>query len=138
MVPKCCGVRRVALRVCSDMATSWPLEVAWPAEHREHATQLTKYLRDALASMDSSSDRPVPPKQVKFVIHGMISLLAKIRNVPDLSTIHDSLKSMQTEARLASTETAQALEKVKEEIHGSTAEIAKNTADGEEVKQLAR
>lgn len=120
------------------MATPWPSEVAWPAEHREHATKLTKYLRDALASMDSSPDQPIPPKPVKFVLNGMISLLAKVRNVPDLSTIQDSLKIMQTETKSANKETAEALAKVRKEINHSTAEITKNTATGEEARQLAR
>ena len=101
--------------------------------------KLTKYLRDALASMDSSPDRPVPPKQVKCVHSwSTISLLAKIRNVPDLSTIQDSLRVLQVETKSASEETAQALAKVREEIRGNTAEIKKSTAVGEETKTLAK
>jgi hypothetical protein len=42
------------------MATSWPQEVAWPAEFREHATQLGKYLREALLCIERARDQPVP------------------------------------------------------------------------------
>ena len=120
------------------MATPWPPEVAWPAEHREHATKLTKYLRDALACIDSSPNQSVPTNHIKFVLHGMVSLLAKIRNVPDLSSIHDSLRIMQEEARSANKETTQALARVKEDVHSNTTEASRSTAAGEEVKVLAK
>ena len=52
----------------------------------------------------------------------MISLMNKFRNVPDLFTIHDKLRVVQVEAKTASEETAQALAKIKEKIHGNIAE----------------
>ena len=120
------------------MAAPWPQEVTWPSEHREHATKLTKYLRDALACMDGSQNQPISPNRVRFVFCGMTSLLAKVRNVPDLSTIHDNLKVMQVEAKSTSEETTQALANMREEIHSNTAEVKKTAAAGEEAKALAK
>lgn len=66
--------------------------------HREHATHLTKYLRDTLTCIERSHNHPVPVDPVKLIVNGTISLIAKFQRIPDLSNINDSLQVMQTEA----------------------------------------
>ncbi|KAI0388182.1 hypothetical protein F5Y17DRAFT_453852, partial [Xylariaceae sp. FL0594] len=56
----------------------------WPTEAREHATYLNKYLPDALLCVQQANDQPVPANIVKSTILGMLSLVAKIQNMPDL------------------------------------------------------
>lgn len=88
--------------------------------------------------MNSSQNQPIPTRHVRYVFAGMISLMNKYRNVPDLSTIHDSLKVMQVEAKSASEETPQALAKVKDRVYSNIVEFKKCTATGEETKALAK
>ena len=68
----------------------------------------------------------------------MVSLLAKIQNVPNLSTTYNSLDIMQLEAKSTSKETIEALATVKEEMNNGRMEMTKYTAAGEEVEPLAR
>ncbi|RBA11815.1 hypothetical protein FPRO05_14203 [Fusarium proliferatum] len=68
------------------MATSWPQEVAWPAKFREHATQLGKYLREALLRIERARDQLVPQGLGKVMAMGALSLVNKIRNIPDHRT----------------------------------------------------
>lgn len=56
--------------------------------------------------MSSRQGRLVLVKYMRYVFAGMKSIMRKYENVPDLSTIHDSLKAMQVKAKAASEETA--------------------------------
>ncbi|KAH7146938.1 hypothetical protein B0J13DRAFT_318582 [Dactylonectria estremocensis] len=98
------------------MATSWPQEVAWPAEFREHATQLGKYLRDALLCIERAKDQPVPHDLAKIMAMGALSLVNKIHNIPDLGTVHDALQMARTESKIAAESTMQALNDIKTEL----------------------
>ncbi|KAJ3454706.1 hypothetical protein MRS44_013306 [Fusarium solani] len=98
------------------MATSWPQEVAWPAEFREHATQLGKYLRDALLCIERARDQPVPQGLVKVMAMGALSLVNKIHNIPDLDTVRDALQMARTESKIAAESTTQALNDIKTEL----------------------
>ena len=88
--------------------------------------------------MDSSQNQPVPTKHVSYVFGSVASLLTKVRNIPDLSTIHDSLRVTQVESKSTSEGTARMLAKAKEGIQGNTAEMKKGTTVGEETKVLAK
>jgi hypothetical protein len=98
------------------MATSWPQEVAWPAEFREHATQLGKYLREALLCIERARDQPVPQGLVKVMAMGALSLVNKIHNIPDLDTVRDALQMARTELKIAAESTTQALNDIKTEL----------------------
>lgn len=98
------------------MATSWPQEVAWPVEFREHATQLGKYLRDALLCIERAKDQPVPHDLAKIMAMGALSLVNKIHNIPDLGTVHDALQMVRTESKIAAESTMQALNDIKTEL----------------------
>lgn len=120
------------------MATSWPQETVLPAEHREHATHLTKYLRDTLNCIDRSPSQPVPVDLVRVIVNGTISLIAKFQRIPDLSSIHDSLQIMQTEAKSVGQETTLALGKIREDMNRHTSKIQKTAEIAAEVKALAQ
>ena len=51
--------------IIGKMVTQWPKEATWPAEAREYTTYLSKYLRDALLSVESAKNQPVPAELVK-------------------------------------------------------------------------
>ncbi|KAK5105884.1 hypothetical protein LTR62_001943 [Meristemomyces frigidus] len=120
------------------MATLWPQETVWPTEHREHATHLTKYLRDTPKCFDRSQNQPVPVDLVKLIVNGTIPLIAKFQRIPDSSSICGSLQVMQTEANAPGKETTQALRKIKEDVSNNTLKMQKNMESAEEVKALAR
>ncbi|KJK85102.1 hypothetical protein H633G_11066 [Metarhizium anisopliae BRIP 53284] len=111
------------------MATSWPQEVAWPAGFREHATQLGKYLRDALLCIERAKDQPVPHDLVKIMAMGALSLVNKIHNVPDFSSVHDALQMARTESKTAVESTMQALDDIKKELK-QAANIGQQTLEG--------
>ena len=92
------------------MATSWPQEAVWPTDLREHATYLSRYLRDALQSIDREKDRPVPPHLAKVMIMGSLSLVLKLQNTPDLHHVHDALNLARTEATATATNTTESLQ----------------------------
>ncbi|KAH6957494.1 hypothetical protein DER45DRAFT_569843 [Fusarium avenaceum] len=83
------------------MATSLPQEVAWPAEFREHATQLGRYLKDTLLYIERAKDQPVPYDLARTMAIGALSLINKINNIPDVSTVHDALWMARSEAKTA-------------------------------------
>ena len=46
--------------IIGGTTTQWSKEATWPNEPREHATQLSKYLRKALVSIENAKGQPVP------------------------------------------------------------------------------
>ncbi|KAH8753263.1 hypothetical protein F5883DRAFT_651022 [Diaporthe sp. PMI_573] len=111
------------------MATSWPQEVAWPAEFREHATKLGKYLRDALLCIERAKDQPVPHDLAKTMAMGALSLVNKIHNIPDLGTVHDALQIARTESKIAAESTMQALNDIMTELK-QAANTGQQTLEG--------
>jgi hypothetical protein len=87
------------------MATSLPQEGAWPAKFRKHATQLSKYLKDTLLYIERTKDQPVPYDLARTIAIGALSLINKINNIPDVSTIYNALRIARTEAKIAAEST---------------------------------
>ncbi|SCO92657.1 uncharacterized protein FRV6_16785 [Fusarium oxysporum] len=98
------------------MATLRPQEAACLAGVREHATQLGKYLRDALLCIERAKAQPVPHDLVEIITIGALSLSNKIHNIPDLGTVHDALQMARTESKIATESTMQALNDIKAEL----------------------
>lgn len=69
------------------MASTWPKVSVWPNDLREHATYLSKYLRDALLCIESVKEQPVPTPLVKTMIAAMSVILSKIENALDYSSV---------------------------------------------------
>ncbi|KAH7137706.1 hypothetical protein EDB81DRAFT_656183 [Dactylonectria macrodidyma] len=111
------------------MATSWPQDVAWPAEFREHATQLGKYLRDAILCIERAKDQPVPHDLAKIMAMGALSLVNKIHNILDLGTVHDALQMARTESKITAESTMQALNDIKTELK-QAANTGQQTLEG--------
>ncbi|KAH7187616.1 hypothetical protein BFJ68_g16276 [Fusarium oxysporum] len=98
------------------MATLRPQEAACLAGFCEHATQLGKYLRDALLCIERAEAQPVPHDLVEIITIGALSLINKIHNIPDLGTVHDALQMARTESKIATESTMQALNDIKTEL----------------------
>ena len=60
------------------MAIPWPQGADWPLEIREHATELTKCLRDTLNCIDRSQDQAVPANLVRTIITGTLTMISKL------------------------------------------------------------
>jgi hypothetical protein len=127
-------VGRVAERGCTEMATPWPQGADWSLELREHATELTKYLRDTL-----NPNRPLPragragePREDHD--NGNIATISKTLKTPDLTTIQDALSIMQTEAKERAKETAKTIETVTVELRNNAADIKQSISIGEETR----
>lgn len=56
----------------------WPKATAWSYDLREHATYLSKYLRDALLCIESAKEQPTPTPPVKTMIAAMSVMLTTI------------------------------------------------------------
>jgi len=65
--------------------------VAWPTDLPEPATYLSRYLRDALQSIDREKDRSVRSQLAKVMIMGSLSLVLKLQNTPNLHHVHELL-----------------------------------------------
>ncbi|KAF2844323.1 hypothetical protein T440DRAFT_436623, partial [Plenodomus tracheiphilus IPT5] len=89
------------------MATPWPQQPAWPPPFREHATRLSTYLQDALTCIDRTNSQPVPADLVKIIIHGTLTFILKVQHTPDLNTVCDALRILQTETKTTSETTTQ-------------------------------
>jgi hypothetical protein len=120
------------------MAIPWPSGTDWPLELREHATELTKYLRDTLNCIDRSQGQAVPASHVRTMITGTLTMISKTLRTPDLTTIQDALNIMQTEAKDIAEETANVIETVKMEMRNNAADIKRSIKIGEETKTAAR
>ena len=87
----------------------------------------------------------MPADLVKTIIRSALTLILKVQNAPDLSTICDALRILQTETKSTSESTAEALNTVKSELK-NTAEIVRtlganvqqNTNTGEETRAAAK
>ena len=120
------------------MATSWPQEAAWPTDLREHATYLSRYLRDALQSIDREKDQPVPPKLAKVMIMGSLSLVLKLQNTPDLHHVHDALSMARTEATATATSTTESLQSIKVELKHTMKTVQQAVQETKEAKNAAK
>ncbi|KAI8956692.1 hypothetical protein F5Y11DRAFT_361494 [Daldinia sp. FL1419] len=127
------------------MATTWPQEMAWPTEHRKHAARLNKYLKEALLCIERSNDQPVPQELAKTMILGTLSLLIKLQNIPEISSIQATLQTAQTKAKADAEQTKQSLAEIKEEMRStktimqqSLTEIQKNKTATREATEIGR
>ena len=87
----------------------------------------------------------MPADLVKIIIHGALTLILKFQNTPDLSTICDALRILQTETKATSENTAEILNAVKTELHDTTENIRtlgtsvqQNTNTGDETRAAAK
>jgi hypothetical protein len=109
-----------------------------PLEFREHATELTKYLRDTLNCIDRSQGQAVPANYVRTMITGTPTMISKALRMPDLTTVQDALNIMQTETKDRAEETANVIEIVRMETSNNAADIKRSITVGEETKAAAR
>lgn len=133
----CYYAGRVAQRDCTGMAIPWPQGADWSLELREHATELTKYLRDALNCIDHSQDQAVPANLVRTMIMGTLTMISKTLRTPDLTTIHDTLTIMRTEADETARESAKVMEMVRMELRNNAADIKRSITVGEKTRAAA-
>jgi lipoate synthase len=120
------------------MAIPWPSGTDWPLELREHATELTKYLRDTLNCIDRSQGQAVPASHVRTIITGTLTMISKTLRIPDLTTIQDVLNIMQTEAKDIAEETVNVIETVKMEMRNNAVDIKRSIKIREEIKTVVR
>ncbi|KJK73915.1 hypothetical protein H634G_10821 [Metarhizium anisopliae BRIP 53293] len=95
----------------------------------EHATQLDKYLRDALLCIERTKDQPVPHDLVKIMAMGALSLVNKFHNVPGFSSVHDALQMARTESKTAVESTMQTPDDIKKELK-QAANTSQQTLEG--------
>ena len=81
------------------MALTWPQVTAWPNDLHEHATYLSKYLRDALRCIEDAKEHPIPPALVKTIIAATCAILTKIENTPDYKTVMQTLTMMRDDLK---------------------------------------
>jgi hypothetical protein len=124
------------------MTTQWPKETTWPNDPREHATQLSKYLRDALISVENAKHQPVPAELVKISLLGSLSFVMKTQSAPDFRTVLDTLNIIRTEQQATTSDVTQAvgefLGEIKGEIMATTKLVRESNAKAEEVGQHAK
>ncbi|KAH7370783.1 hypothetical protein BKA65DRAFT_385646 [Rhexocercosporidium sp. MPI-PUGE-AT-0058] len=81
------------------MATTWPQVAAWPNDPREHAANLSDYLRKVLVCIGSAGNQLVPKPLVKTIIAAMSVLIFKFQNTPDLSAVVQAITTIQSDLK---------------------------------------
>lgn len=114
------------------MAILWPQGEDWPLELREHATGLTKHLRDTLDCIDRSQGQAMPSGIVGNIITGTLTMISKTLRTPDLTTVQDTLNIMQTEVKARAGETTKAVETVRMKLRNNAAYIKRSIMVGEQ------
>jgi hypothetical protein len=71
----------------------------------------------------------VSAELMKIIIHGTLTFILKVQHAPDLNTICDALRILQTEAKTASENTVQTLGAVKNELKNATETIRGKTTN---------
>ncbi|KAK6859033.1 hypothetical protein PG995_004886 [Apiospora arundinis] len=79
-----------------------------PAEVRELATQLSRYVRESLVCIERTNDHPLPSGLVKIMVTGALFFFNKIQNIADLNTVHDAINMTKTEAQVVADTTLRA------------------------------
>lgn len=120
------------------MTFPWPQEADWPIGLHEHAAQLTKHLRDALLHLDREKDQPVPPDRVRMMVMAALSLVVKAQRTPDMTTVHDKIRTIHTELNQNAEGTAKELASIREELRNNMTGIQKSITIGEEAKTAAK
>src|SRR5690349_13688225 len=105
------------------MAIPWPREVVWPTGLHEHAAELTKYLREALLYLEREKDQPAPLDRVKMIAMAALSLVGKAQRTPDITTVHDKLRTKHTELNQNAEGTAREFARIREELKNTTTGI---------------
>jgi hypothetical protein len=93
------------------MATTWPQATVWPTDLCEHATQLSKLLRETLQRIESAKEESVPAPLVKSLIVAVYALTTKVEGAPDhnavLTAIREDPKTTATTTQTTATTTQQ-------------------------------
>jgi hypothetical protein len=84
--------------------------------------------------IDRSQGQAVPANLVRTMITGIPTMINKTLGAPDLTTIQDTLKIMQTEAKDRIEETAKAMPTVRVELRYNAADIKQSITVGEETR----
>ncbi|KAF2844069.1 hypothetical protein T440DRAFT_473686, partial [Plenodomus tracheiphilus IPT5] len=92
------------------MATPWPRRETWPSPIREHATCLSSFLHDVLHRIERTGSQSIPADLVGDVIRGSLTFVLKMQHTPDLTSISDAIRIVQTEAKATAEHTAHTLE----------------------------
>lgn len=71
------------------------------------------------------------------MITGTLTMISKTLRTPDLTTIHDMLTVMQTEADETARESAKVMEMVRMELRNNAADIKRNITIGEKTRAVA-
>jgi hypothetical protein len=114
---------RIAQCDIGDMATTWPQVTAWPNDLREHATHLSKYLRDALLCIETAKDQPVPTPLVKTIITATYTFLSKVEATPDYRAVMEALGTISTAVQQATVTSQQAI-MISQDTNTITKEVA--------------
>lgn len=85
------------------MAAMCPKVTACPNDLREHATYLSKYLRDALLCIEFAKEQPISSPLVKTMIAAISVMLTKIGSTPYYSTAVQTLTMVQNDLQTITT-----------------------------------
>ncbi|KAF1934712.1 hypothetical protein EJ02DRAFT_489299, partial [Clathrospora elynae] len=109
----------------------------WPSPIREHATHLSSFLHKVLHHIERTCDQPIPPDLVGDIIRGSLTFVLKMQHTPNLTSISDALRIVQTKAKATAEHTAHALEEIKTELKNNTEGIQQATTNIQQNSNIA-
>lgn len=111
------------------MATPWPPVPDWPANHREHAAKLSRYLQTAVTFIDTTNGQTLDPRAVRAALMGALTLLAKLFKIPDIDHVHDAVRAAHAETKTAAENTAHAIKSIQTDLNKTNA-LVQRTIEG--------
>ncbi|KFA81608.1 hypothetical protein S40288_09583 [Stachybotrys chartarum IBT 40288] len=120
------------------MATPWPPVPDWPANHREHAAKLSRYLQTAVTFIDTTNGQPLEPRAVRAALMSTLNFLAKLAKIPDVDHIHDAVRAVHAETKIATENAARAIKDIKADLNKTDAVVEKTATFAEQASATAK
>ncbi|KFA81766.1 hypothetical protein S40288_09638 [Stachybotrys chartarum IBT 40288] len=120
------------------VATPWPPAPDWPANHREHAAKLSRYLQTAVTFIDTTNGQLLEPRAVRAALMSALNFLAKLAKTPDVEHIHDAIQAAHAETKTAAENTARAIGNIKADLNKTDVLVQKTATFAEQASTNAK
>ena len=97
-----------------------------------------KYLLETRSCIDVTRSTDVPAEAVKTIIQGASTFILKAQNIPNMTAVQDTLRTVRGEAKATKEEMLQKMEAIKKELPSTNVMAEKIVAVGEDTKGAAK
>ncbi|KXH36077.1 hypothetical protein CSAL01_13380 [Colletotrichum salicis] len=91
------------------------------------ADGLPNTLQTAVKSIDTANGQPLNSQAVRVTLLAILSMLTKIRNLPELGHLHQAIESLRAETKTANENTTRETRTIRIAVQQNTVELKENT-----------